>query len=79
MYARPRHLRPNAHGAFVNCLGFSPHNEFLLLTGASDRTVCLWDLRNLKTALHAFEGHRDEVFQVGAARARASLLGLALP
>lgn len=26
--------------------------------------LALWDLRNLKTSLHAFEGHRDEVFQV---------------
>lgn len=29
-----------------------------------DKTVALWDLRNLKLKLHSFESHKDEIFQV---------------
>ena len=31
---------------------------------SADKTVALFDLRNLKTKLHLFESHTDEVFQV---------------
>jgi len=53
-----------AHTAEVNCLSFNPENEFILATGSADKTVALFDLRNLKTKLHLFESHTDEVFQV---------------
>lgn len=61
---KPMNRREDAHGAFVNCLSFSPHSEFLLLTGSADHMVALWDMRSLTKPLHLFEGHRDEVFQV---------------
>jgi histone-binding protein RBBP4 len=54
-----------AHGAEVNCLAFNPFNEFVLATGSADKTVALWDMRNLSQKLHAFESHGEEVFQVG--------------
>jgi histone-binding protein RBBP4 len=50
--------------AEVNCLSFNPYNEFILVTGSADKAVNLWDIRNLKTKLHSFEGHADEIFQV---------------
>ncbi|KAJ1674241.1 Histone-binding protein rbbp4, partial [Spiromyces aspiralis] len=53
-----------AHEAEVNCVAFSPHSEYILATGSSDKTVALWDLRNLKYRLHTLEAHRDEVFQI---------------
>jgi len=53
-----------AHSAEVNCLAFNPENEYILATGSADKTVALFDLRNLKTKLHLFESHTDEVFQV---------------
>ena len=28
------------------------------------KTVAMWDLRNLKSRLHSFEGHQDDVYQV---------------
>lgn len=52
------HTRNDAHQNFLNCLSFSPHNEFLLVTGSADHTVALWDMRNLKKSMHVFEGHR---------------------
>ncbi|KAE9552088.1 hypothetical protein FO519_004714 [Halicephalobus sp. NKZ332] len=53
-----------AHGAEVNCLSFNPFSEFILATGSADKTVALWDLRNLRLKLHSFESHKDEIFQV---------------
>ncbi len=55
----------NAHAAEINCLSFNPNNEFLLATGGADRVVALWDMRNMTKPLHRFEGHKDEILQVG--------------
>ncbi|GJJ72252.1 histone-binding protein RBBP4 [Entomortierella parvispora] len=54
----------HAHAAEVNCVAFSPSSEFILATGSGDRTVGLWDLRNLKNKLHSFESHQDEILQL---------------
>ncbi|CAI5439019.1 unnamed protein product [Caenorhabditis angaria] len=54
----------DAHSAEVNCLAFNPYSEFILATGSADKTVALWDLRNLRLKLHSFESHKDEIFQV---------------
>ena len=48
----------------MNCLSFNPYSEFILATGSADKTVALWDLRNLKLKLHSFDSHKDEIFQV---------------
>jgi len=60
---KPAHT-VDAHTAEVNCLSFNPFSEFILATGSADKTVALWDLRNLKLKLHSFESHKDEIFQV---------------
>ncbi|ELW48732.1 Histone-binding protein RBBP7 [Tupaia chinensis] len=60
--SKPSHL-VDAHTAEVNCLSFNPYSEFILATGSADKTVALWDLRNLKLKLHTFESHKDEIFQ----------------
>eukprot|EP01100_Stratorugosa_tubuloviscum_P012605 TRINITY_DN6022_c3_g1_i1.p1 TRINITY_DN6022_c3_g1~~TRINITY_DN6022_c3_g1_i1.p1 ORF type:complete len:410 (-),score=184.26 TRINITY_DN6022_c3_g1_i1:182-1411(-) len=54
-----------AHVAEVNCISFNQYNEFLLATGSADKTVALWDTRNLKTKFHSLQAHTEEVFQVG--------------
>uniref|UniRef100_A0A2I3T9N2 Histone-binding protein RBBP4-like N-terminal domain-containing protein n=1 Tax=Pan troglodytes TaxID=9598 RepID=A0A2I3T9N2_PANTR len=56
--------RSNNTSKPMNCLSFSPYSEFILATGSADKTVALWDLRNLKLKLHSFESHKDEIFQV---------------
>jgi len=60
---KPTHI-VDAHTAEVNCLSFNPYSEYILATGSADKTVALWDLRNLKLKLHSFESHKDEIFQV---------------
>uniref|UniRef100_A0A7N0T0E5 Histone-binding protein RBBP4-like N-terminal domain-containing protein n=1 Tax=Kalanchoe fedtschenkoi TaxID=63787 RepID=A0A7N0T0E5_KALFE len=54
-----------AHQKEVNCLAFNPLNEYLVATGSTDKTVRLFDLRKLGTALHTLNCHKEEVFQVG--------------
>ncbi|EHB18316.1 Histone-binding protein RBBP4 [Heterocephalus glaber] len=61
--SKPSHS-VDAHAAEVNCLSFNPYSEFILATGSADKTVALWDLRNLKLKLHSFESQKDEIFQV---------------
>ena len=56
--------RVKAHNSEVNSLDFSPFNENLILTCGSDNLVKLWDSRSLKTDLHIFEWHNNDVFNV---------------
>ena len=46
--SKAAHCVENAHNADVNSIAFNPVNEFLLATGSADKTVALWDMRNLK-------------------------------
>lgn len=42
----------------VNCLAFNPFNEWVVATGSTDKTVKLFDLRKITSALHTFECHK---------------------
>lgn len=33
-------------------------------TGSADKTVAVWDMRNMAAKLHAFDSHDDEIIQV---------------
>ena len=65
----------NAHESDVNCLSFNPYNEFLVATGGLDKTVALWDLRNMKERIHSFKGHDKGVFQVSWSPFNETILG----
>ena len=39
----------DAHDDDINCIAFNPVKEFLLATGSADKTVAIWDMRNLKS------------------------------
>ena len=45
----PSHTVNNAHEGDVNCLAFNPEKEFLMATGSADKTVAVWDMRNLSS------------------------------
>ncbi|KAK4405061.1 WD-40 repeat-containing protein MSI1 [Sesamum angolense] len=40
-------------------------HEWVVATGSTDKTVKLFDMRKISTALHTFDCHKEEVFQVG--------------
>ena len=49
------------HRDAINAIAFNLAVETVVATGSADKTVAIWDLRNLKTKLHALEGHNDSV------------------
>ncbi|KAK7863782.1 hypothetical protein R5R35_005399 [Gryllus longicercus] len=49
----------NAHESSVTNVKFLDSRTFA--TGSSDKTVCLWDTRNLKTRLRTFRGHANTI------------------
>jgi histone-binding protein RBBP4 len=49
------------HTDAVNALAFNPAAEFNVVTGSADKSIGVWDLRNLKWKVHALEGHKDSV------------------
>ena len=65
----------DAHSADINCLSFNKSDPFLLATGSSDSTVKLWDMRNMKDALHVLEGHQQDVYQLNWAPFNETILG----
>lgn len=49
------------HKDAINAIAFNPAKETLLATGSADKSVGIWDLRNLKSKLHALECHNESV------------------
>jgi len=50
-----------AHTKEINSIDFNYFNKNLIITGSNDKTISLWDSRNLNIKLHSFEHHRHEV------------------
>ena len=47
---------------------YSPFDKNLMITGSADRSVGVWDTRNMKTKLFSLRQHKDEVNQVKFSR-----------
>jgi histone-binding protein RBBP4 len=45
---KPVHHVSQAHKGDINSIAFNPVNEYVIATGSADKTVALWDMRNLK-------------------------------
>mmetsp|Transcript_304 Transcript_304/g.857 ORF Transcript_304/g.857 Transcript_304/m.857 type:complete len:518 (-) Transcript_304:285-1838(-) len=71
---KPVHAVRDAHRGDINSISFNPVNEFLAATGSADKTVKLWDMRNLKAPMQTFEGHTDQVYSVSWAPHNESIL-----
>ncbi|KAJ6234026.1 wd40 repeat family [Anaeramoeba flamelloides] len=53
-----------AHKKEVNSVAYHKKNTNFLITGSSDTTIRLWDLRRIKKHLHSFEAHDKPVYSV---------------
>jgi histone-binding protein RBBP4 len=51
----------DGHTDAINALSFNPASEYIFASGSADKTIGLWDLRNLKFKLHSLAGHKDSV------------------
>ncbi|KAL5577611.1 hypothetical protein UlMin_019310 [Ulmus minor] len=54
-----------AHKNDVTSLAFNPHNEWIVATGSTDKTVKLFDIRKFHTPIHTLKSHREGVLQIG--------------
>ncbi|KAG9088364.1 Histone acetyltransferase type B subunit 2 [Ceratobasidium sp. 370] len=69
--------RVTAHDREILAVSFCPSNDNLLVTGSSDKTIGLWDMRQLNDRLHSLEGHADEVLQLSWSPHAATILASA--
>ncbi len=53
-----------AHEENVNTVDLNQINKYLLLTGSSDNTVGLWDIRKLSDKYYTFISHKEDVMSV---------------
>lgn len=63
-----------AHIAEILSVDTSPFDKNLMITGSADKTIGVWDTRNMKTKLFSLRAHRDEVNQVKFSSQACNLL-----
>ena len=63
------------HSDAINALAFNAASEFVLATASADKTIGVWDLRNLKNKLHSLEGHGDAVTSIAWHPYEEAILG----
>lgn len=61
----------------INALAFNPNTEVLVATASADKTIGIWDLRNVKEKVHTLEGHNDAVTSLSWHPSEAGILGSA--
>lgn len=59
----------------INALAFNPTAEVLVATASADKTVGIWDLRNIREKVHTLDGHNDAVTSLAWHPTEASILG----
>jgi len=70
-------MKKEAHMDAVNCIAFHPKWEMIVATGSADKTIGLWDLRNLNMKLHSLEAHTEDVMRLEWHPQEAAILGSA--
>jgi len=64
----------DAHSHEVNSVDFNKQEQNLLLSGSSDKSVGVWDIRNMRVKLASLEYHNEAVYGVKWAPFSGSLL-----
>ena len=68
-------IAKNGHLDAINALAFNPNSEVLVATASADKTIGIWDLRNVKEKVHTLEGHNDAVTSLAWHPTEAGILG----
>lgn len=63
------------HSDAINALAFNPGSETLVATASADKTIGIWDIRNLKEKIHTLEGHNDAVTSLSWHPQEVGILG----
>ncbi|ORY71290.1 WD40-repeat-containing domain protein [Pseudomassariella vexata] len=67
----------HGHSDAINALAFNPSTEVIVATASADKTIGIWDLRNVKEKVHTLEGHQDAVTSIAWHPHEAGILGSA--
>ena len=67
----------DCHEDAINALAFNSAGEYLVATGSADKTIGMWDMRNLKFKLHSLIGHTDAVTSIAWHPFEEAVLGSA--
>ena len=51
----------DAHINEIMSVDYSPFDQNLMITGSADRSVAVWDTRNMRTKLFSLREHKSEV------------------
>ncbi len=65
----------DGHTDAINALAWNPKEEVLVATASADKTIGIWDLRNMKQKIHTLEGHVDAVTSLAWHPDEPSILG----
>jgi histone-binding protein RBBP4 len=65
----------NGHTDAINALAFNPRSEFIIATASADKTVGIWDIRNVKEKVHTLVGHTDAVTSLAWNPKEPAILG----
>lgn len=65
----------HGHQDAINALAFNPRSEFIIATASADKTIGIWDIRNLKQKIHTLQGHNDAVTSLSWHPTESSILG----
>lgn len=65
----------NGHVDAINALAFNPRSEFIIATASADKTIGIWDIRNVREKIHTLVGHNDAVTSLAWHPKESSILG----
>ena len=65
----------HAHSDAINSLAFNPASEVLVATTSADKTIAVWDMRNVSEKVHTLEGHNDAVTSLSWHPHESTVLG----
>lgn len=57
-------MNPRAHPTEILSLDWSKYDDHLLITGACDNLLRLWDIRMITNAVSVFQGHEGAIRRV---------------